>query len=438
MPPRRLRLAPGFAALLACICLLRGAAGAPPVPPPVPPAKPAEPAAVDELERRLKEAGVEVALRARVNEAVKKGAAWLMQRQTQSGGFRSESTGLPGSQPADFYGEGLTALCTLALQHTALAECRESVRRAVAHLAAPPVWAQVSSRTYEAGIAAMLFAGIPTETRRARDLALALAGAQRKSGWWDYDVGRPPPGTFVNLSTTQFAVLGLWAGRRAGADIPAKVWERVVDSHVRAQSTAGAWDYRGTANDSVRALGIPLLDYPQGAWMAMADLLLAKEALQPDTDASRLKAIEKTLALGMRRVELDVPAWLAVFEAQGRPKVPLPAAMIIYPYYCLYALEKLAIFLGRETLGGAAWYRQGAAALLARQRPDGAWGTAQGHSPLGPEVNLEVVEEEPVIATAFALLFLVRSPMLSRPAPVVTPTEKPPPRPPGNSTPAGR
>jgi hypothetical protein len=63
-------------------------------------------------------------------------------------------------------------------------------------------------------------------------------------------------------------------------------------------------------------------------------------------------------------------------------------------YYFLWSLERVAMVLGLDTIGGKDWYGWGAEILLRSQRPDGSW---EGNYGLGGA------------DTSFALLFLVRA-----------------------------
>ncbi|HYE97659.1 MAG TPA: prenyltransferase/squalene oxidase repeat-containing protein, partial [Planctomycetota bacterium] len=64
-------------------------------------------------------------------------------------------------------------------------------------------------------------------------------------------------------------------------------------------------------------------------------------------------------------------------------------------YYYLYALERAARMAGLEQIGRREWHAEGTEALLATQRPDGAWESPQG----GNDIQ----------DTCFAVLFLRRA-----------------------------
>jgi hypothetical protein len=63
----------------------------------------------------------------------------------------------------------------------------------------------------------------------------------------------------------------------------------------------------------------------------------------------------------------------------------------------LYGLERVGVLTSVRALAGHAWYPEGAAVILAQQKPDGSWG------------EMATPSEDARIRTAFALLFLARA-----------------------------
>jgi hypothetical protein len=82
--------------------------------------------------------------------------------------------------------------------------------------------------------------------------------------------------------------------------------------------------------------------------------------------------------------------------------------------YFLYALERAGMLCGVETVGTHRWYAEGANALLAAQRPEGAWLSPVPHGDRSRELNT-------VWDTCFAILFLKRA---TRPLIEVASTDK--------------
>ena len=124
--------------------------------------------------------------------------------------------------------------------------------------------------TYEAGIYAMLlseaFEAVDAgRDPSAKDLAIKirkdlkriaedLVASQQENGSWGYFRSLPYGGGEArgdpknNLSTSQFALLGLHAASRRGAAVPRETWENAMDYLLKGQTMTrdymGGWGYR--------------------------------------------------------------------------------------------------------------------------------------------------------------------------------------------------
>ena len=78
-----------------------------------------------------------------------------------------------------------------------------------------------------------------------------------------------------------------------------------------------------------------------------------------------------------------------------------------FQYYWLYAVERVGMLLSQKYIGNHDWYREGAEWLLKEQKPDGSWVNSD---------DAMMGLEPPMVATAFALLFLEKATL-----PVITP-----------------
>jgi len=89
---------------------------------------------------------------------------------------------------------------------------------------------------YEAGVDIMFLlavseSGYPSEVAAA---AQYLIQRQRSDGSWTY-----PDETVGDTSMTQYAMLGCWSAKSAGADVPLSVWNRAAQWHLRTQLPDG-------------------------------------------------------------------------------------------------------------------------------------------------------------------------------------------------------
>jgi hypothetical protein len=388
--------------------------------------------AYDDREARLKSAGVDDELRPRIHRAIDDGARWLAEQVAADGALRGSAGGIR------YQDTGRSALVALALVHARSPGSDEVARRVTKRLFELDRGAATAlrSETYVAGLGGLLAAeatsGVPADD--ARDLARALVdGQQSSTAWWGYGLnhisaGRGPrpsvagdpgrkrraltdPG--ANLSTTQFAVLGLWGLSRRGVPVPDVTWRTHLEQMCRLQADDGSWNY---GPQQAKA------GYPNGTFMGVAGLLIAEAALaERDLHVDLRKAVAVARVKGLRALRRDVEAWFdqdAVDPSRRNPAID---------YYGLYALEKACVFAGLERVGGESWYARGARLLLTAQDRDGGWGRTR--APAGPGAERE-------IATSFAVLFLTRSaerygpttPVatatpVTRPATPITPSE---------------
>jgi hypothetical protein len=376
----------------------------------------------EETERRLKTTGIDPAQRKRIHDAIDRGVEFLLSRQAKKGLW-------PMREMGTYTPAGIAALCTLALRHAGTARAMVGFEKGMAYLFPDDGagLAQIHDYIYTAGITIMIVMADRSRVEVGQEIARQIARSHEpKSGWWGYFLVRteaPTPGANPdpgrawrrrNLSTTQFAALGLWAGDRLGARIEKRVWQTHLEALIRYQTSDGSWPYdplRGVAYGSeippgkvVRKAGEgpdggfrSHTGYPTGTCMGLANLLLAKRALRRVLKQNAALAAQAKVAQwkGLDALHRDGPAMLKTLRERGWVDLDT--------YYSLYSLEKACIFADLTTVGGVPWYRVGAAWLCDTQQADGRWGDVavdpqQGGFGTAPDID-----------TAFALLFLLRA-----------------------------
>ena len=272
--------------------------------------------------------------------------------------------------------------------------------------------AQKIGQTYDLGLLCMLIEGYgdPTFGPKLRSAARWLLEAQGPAGTWNYSApvpdelfqpvaqtkalqitGGAPAGqrgedwkrlTEWNIaqdgdnSVTQYALLGLQAASRSGIRIPRETWKRALDETRNRECEDGGWHYHqpgGSSYGSMTSAGI-------------CGVAICRHELG-ETDPTEDAAISRGLT------------WLDQnFSVDKNPNIGDE-----WVYYYLYSLERVGRILDTEFVGEHEWYPLGAAKLVHSQKGDGTWvGWNQ--------------EEDPRIATSFALLFLTRATPTLRPA----------------------
>jgi Mg-chelatase subunit ChlD len=335
-----------------------------------------------------------------VNDAIRKGAAWLAKRFER---------GFSGNSPE-------YALVILAMLHSGeFPKYPELQAKAIECLETRKFRA-----SYDLALTAMGLAHVDPQRyhERIRNIAQALVDAQVEKGGWGYmndfvrniepglpaaaeepekkaedtpgridvDDGGPIadwPGSkktekvtlkrttplekdYCDNSCSQYAVLGLLAASHAGVHAPRETWERVVSWYLEAQSPRRGWGYGRQSNPtgSMTTAGI-------------AGFAVARHVLGGLDD-------EQELAL---RIGMD---WLARnYRLDDNPN-----AHGSWQYYYLYGLERAGRLLAKEFIGDHEWYAEGARYLVDNQAGDGSWEGKGG---------------DPVKDTCFAILFLTRA-----------------------------
>ncbi|MGQ0612420.1 MAG: hypothetical protein ACT4PV_01530 [Planctomycetaceae bacterium] len=385
----------------------------------------------------------------RVNAAIEKGLAWLLTRQNAIGRF-------PAFEDArgDIYPLGMHALATLALLKGGHEIDSTETRSALGALFKLVEEQQYTLKTYEVALALMVLEAKacfqpakdrdkgkkpPKPNPESQDLEVArrlvswLQSKQQAGGLWRY------PEDGVDLSNTQYAILGLWAAHRIGVEVDKGVVRRCVEGTMARQQTTGpevervlkssdprygawmrtgikdrarGWRYMPDFEKRLEGGAVEMVTYPFSGSMTTAGiavLAIGREILGKDfwLTPERDRKLRQSLYDGF--------AWLdRNWDIEDNP-----GQRGNWPFYWLYGLERAARLASLENVGPHDWYFEGAMRLLADQREDGSWPRKQRMRP-PKDANVRWWSDQ--VDTAFALLFLLRTtPDLKIPAPVVTP-----------------
>lgn len=220
-----------------------------------------------------------------------------------------------------------------------------------------------------------------TRQLATRDFRLLWAGIEkdmgkRDGGLYDYTLGYDRDQ--IDLSVSQYGVLGMWACAQLGVEVPGgdprrpqgNYWQMVEMKWRALQDKAkGGWAYRGDSSitPSMTAAGVATLFITQ-------DYLRSSSGVNCQGN-QRSPEIEK----GVDYLAEHFPSLLADGNVPDR-------------HYTLYGIERIGVASGLKYLNNVDWYQAGADFLVRTQAKNGSW---EG-------------QEADEIPTSFSLLFLAR------------------------------
>jgi hypothetical protein len=315
-----------------------------------------------------------------VEHAIREGVRFLKERQGPDGSWTD------ADQAAR---TGTTSLVAVALMTAGEKPGSPTIQRALAFLRqfAPE---QLNS-TYAVSLQTMMFAAAEPIKDRKRILAnvefleqhqIKLGERTPWPGSWNYGL----PMRAGDNSNTQYALLGLNAGREAGVTVRPEVWMLSRTYFEVTQNRDGGWGYvpRGPSTASMTCAGISSLILTGSRRYESLEYLQGEKI----NDCGK-GGYNPNVAKGID--------WLTnhfdVRQNFGNGQQ--------WKFYYLYALERAGRLGGVRFFGQNDWYRLGAEQIVKEQKPlTGFWhGGGQ---------------ENELVATSFALLFLAkgRAPVL--------------------------
>lgn len=408
----------------------------------------------------------------KVNEAIKKGLEYLLKQQNPDGTFKGNY--------ARSYPLGYNALGALTLVKCGASLKHPSVRNAYRNLSGQPL-----KKTYSVGLYLMALeakyynkkniekykekkkkkrSDLSTTTERGgglagfkpkiarRDRAMAqklvnwLVKAQASNGSWDY-YAKPsqytPQGATQKTDRTdnsnmQYAILGLKAGSRLGAKVPASAVLKNLQYIIGDQSEPGAkvkpfvipaahldsFEFKkngdkksdlSTGTDP--SYGAESRDnYVARGWGYTPGYTARTGGTQSMTTAGLTAAIIcKSELLGskyfkgelVKKTNLAIEdgcAWLAA----NMKLAPQPG----HWFYFMYGLERAGSLAGVRYFGTRDWYYEGVNVLLPLQNEDGSFSYTrqnQGRAPNAPGKGQQPRTVSNICDTCFTLLFLKRA-----------------------------
>jgi hypothetical protein len=303
-----------------------------------------------------------------VREAIDKGIKYLTQQQNPNGSW-TDMMGQPG---------GVSALCTLALLNAGVDPADPSMQKALAYLRKIK-----PEMTYVNSLQTMVFCRAEPEKDRlliARNVKW-FEGTQidegPKKGAWSYPHG---PG---DNSNAQFALLALHEAERVGVRAKDQTWRLARNYWQDCQNADGSWGYYK-----------PLAGTGSMSCAGITSLVIAEDRIQPP-DAKVVRGEIKCCATGENAEENDRIDRALDWLGRNFSVTDNPGYMQNFVLYYLYGLERAGRLTARRFIGEHDWYREGADFLVRRQDKLSGFWVGNGHA-----------ENDPLIGTSFALLFL--------------------------------
>jgi len=296
-------------------------------------------------------------LQERVNQAIDRGVEWLVTHQQLDGSWNFD-------QPT--YRNGCTALATYTLLKSGVNKRHPAVQRALEFMRCNP-----SRETYTIGCQLMALGAYddPAHLPWMKELVETLLTFQRGGGF-NYPWGS------IDLSNTQYGILGLRAAAKHGLAVPAVAFDKAAQQALQWGDAASGGAYGGTG------FSYSGVQKPNSSMTAAGASILAISAQQLQGSSKAAGYLQ-----GAKAGVEWLAAHFAVDDNVGGDNDR-------WDLYYLYGLERVASLLGLDKVGGRDWYREGAKHLCDRQGGGGEWGTAYAEH----EIN-----------TCFALLFLNRA-----------------------------
>jgi hypothetical protein len=316
-----------------------------------------------------------------VKNAIEAGKKYL--RQTQDAQGRWERGGFGGVGGIGITDGGQSCLAMLALLNAGEPHDSDTIKLGLRYVRSLP-----PQGTYVVGLQTMVLAEMhdPGDLLTIRRNVQWLLSSVEKNGFTGWSYQPAFRGFSSDFSNTQYAVLGLHAGKQAGIPINDEVWRVIMDLYKQAQKPDGSWSYT-IADPNPRltmttaglcGLLITGAERRSGRQQLNRETGVAKNCGIYDEDANIRKALDW----------MKQPGHFSFNDRQ-------------YRYYSIYGIERAGRLSGQRFMADRDWYREGCKFLVGEQQADGSW---NGGGFNGGTVG----------STAFALLFLSkgRSPVL--------------------------
>ncbi len=300
-----------------------------------------------------------------VQAAIKKGVEYLYSMQGADGSWevvpQPEAKGEPHSIKAGQWG-GQTALATYALLAAGESPQNPKLAKAIQ-------WLQKADMEgiYAVGMRAQVWTYLPktpeTFGMARRDWLIFAAGVRKdikKNGFGTYDyLASTKSLDRVDLSVSQYGVLGAWACAQVGIEIPVSFWNATDTAWQRWQKDAGTggWAYTGKPDDN-HPVNLPITAAGVATLFIVQDYTRSNEGLRCGGNIGN-----PNIEAGLKYIQSNIDGLL---KSDGKKNKNI--------YYTLYGIERIGVASGLKYFGTIDWYQTGAKWLLEKQnKSKGSW-----------------------------------------------------------------
>ncbi len=307
-----------------------------------------------------------------VERAIAKGVRFLWSRQQKNGSWKTED--VHGRKP---WTVGPTAICTYALLESGVKPTDRRMARALRFLEKTQTDATYGLAFRALAYAAALRHDPKYRTLLQQDVRRLVYSCPVGGGHMYTSAARGqkvPKDDRTDQSTSQYGLLGVWAGAMRDLEVPLHYWQISLDYWRKHQKGDGGWSYqtearhRPSINMTLAGLASVYVCY---------DNLYAARFVECRGNA-RFPAAEKAMGWVQKRIG-------DVYRERD------------HLYYGLYGVERVGLATGMKFLGRHDWYKSGATHLINHQEGNGSW-TKPGGGHSGGAGAM----------TSYALLFLLR------------------------------
>ncbi len=227
------------------------------------------------------------------------------------------------------------------------------------------------------------------------DAMRLIFSIHKDTGGWNYSIWEDA----YHNSPSQYGILGVWGYQMLGGEIPSNFWPLALKYWIKGQRSDGGWSYQPSFKGGDKK-----------SWGHQSSGSMSTAGL-----ASMFVCMDALLAEKYIKCEGgDLPApivkglkWFDKEFTNTMVGKTSPCHGRNFSYY-LYGVERVGRACGYKYFGKQDWYKLGTLALLQRQVKNGSWGGWSSMKELNEQRKKRKRLNGNVSETGFSLLFLAK------------------------------